>query len=77
MPFICFNVCLDSLIADTCVQYPIGKQLSPAVSLSSSALNDGLDEDAQFLQACVSTDTHPDDTDPQAVIIWKHIDDVQ
>ena len=52
----------------------MGGQLSPAVSLSGSALDDGLDEDAQLLQACVGTDAHPDDADPEAVVIWEHTD---
>lgn len=52
--------------------YPAGKQHPPAISLRSSTLNDSLNKDAQFLQACISTNTHPDDTDPQAVFIWKH-----
>ncbi len=51
---------------------PTENQLSPAVPLGSSALNDGLDEDAQFLQACVSTNAHPNNTDPEAVVIWKY-----
>lgn len=55
----------------------MGAQLSPAVSLSSSALDDGLDEDTQLLQACVGTDTHPDDADPEAVVIWKHTDHIR
>lgn len=55
----------------------MGVQLSPAVSLSSSALDDGLDEDTQLLQACVGTDTHPDDADPEAVVIWKHTDHIR
>lgn len=45
------------------------KQLSPAVSLSSSPLNDSLDEYAKLLQAGVSTHTHPDDADPKAFVI--------
>lgn len=55
----------------------MGAQLSPAVSLSSSALDDGLDEDTQLLQACVGTDAHPDDADPEAVVIWKHTDHIR
>lgn len=54
--------------------YPMRKQISPAVSLSSSALDDGLHEDAQFLQACVSAYAHPDDADAQAVVIWAQIE---
>lgn len=52
------------------------EQLSPAVSLSSSPLDDSLHKDAKFLQSCISTNTHPDDADPKAVLICKHTDPI-
>lgn len=50
---------------------------SPAVSLSSSALDHSLDEDAQFLQPCVSADAHSYNADPKAVVICEHGGDDQ
>lgn len=48
---------------------------SPAVPLGSSALDDGLHENTQLLQAGVSAHPHPDDTDSQAVVIWRGVKD--
>lgn len=47
-----------------------GARSSPAIPLGGSALDDGLDKNAQLLQAGVGAYPHPDDTDPQAVVIW-------
>lgn len=46
---------------------------SPAIPLGSSTLDDGLHEDTQLLQAGVGAHPHPDDTDSQAVVIWREL----
>lgn len=41
----------------------------PAVSLRSSALSDRLNKDPQLLQAHISSCTHTNDTDTEAVTV--------
>lgn len=65
----------DRCIARLCFYGSIGRfrccgESSPAVPLGGSALDDGLHEDTQLLQAGVSAHPHPDDADPQAVVVW-------
>lgn len=49
----------------------------PAIPVCCSSICDCLDKDAQLLQAHVSPCTHPDDTDAQAIAIWKRAGNIR
>lgn len=45
----------------------------PAVTLSCATRGQRLDEDAQLLEASISTHTHADDTDAKTVLSYNYI----